>query len=331
MRDFNLVSGNPAPMPPPLPVEDEIIARWGAGAAPLVSICCATYNHVLYLQDALQGFLAQETHFPFEIIIRDDASTDGTVDIAREFAAKYPRIIRTIFERENQYSRGVRPNPAMVPHARGSYIALCEGDDYWIVTDKLEKQVALLNKCANCSMCVAQTVVCKYENNNSVCERILGTEKDYLDFEDIKRTYVHTSTYLIRTDFYKKALDQYAGKIGFSDTALRYILADIGPFVQLKEIVSVYRVTGGGLWTSLERTKQVEWEIELAESFYANFNPKYRTYFSGKLYQLYRLILQSGVYSFNQKGALKNYLRYLHFALKFWAKTIFLKLLSYIK
>jgi len=323
--------GSPAPLPPALRSEGEIIGTWRTTGTPVVSICCATYNHALYIEDALRGFLAQETTFPFEILIRDDASTDGTADIAREYAAKYPRIIRTILEQENQYSKGVRPNPAMLPFVRGMYVALCEGDDYWIARDKLEKQVALLSACAGCSMAVAQTVACKNdESGNLVCGQVMGANKDFLDFEDVKKVYVHTSTYLIRTDWYKRAVAKFSGKISFSDTALRYILADMGPFVQLKEVVSVYRQTGSGLWSSLGRIKQIEWEIELAESFHENFGRQHRQYFGEKLYKLYGLMLFGGKFAFNNKSMPENIVRYIQLALKFWTRRSISKFLRLI-
>jgi glycosyltransferase involved in cell wall biosynthesis len=112
---------------------------------PLVSICCLTYNHAPYIRDAIEGFLMQKTNFPIEILIHDDASTDGTADIIREYEAQYPDIIKPIYQTENQYSKGINPYPAFVyPLARGKYIALCEGDDYWIDPYKLQKQVDFL-------------------------------------------------------------------------------------------------------------------------------------------------------------------------------------------
>ena len=77
-------------------------------ANPLVSICCITYNHEPYIRDAIEGFLMQKTNFPVEILIHDDASTDGTADIIREYEAKYPDIIKPIYQTENQYSKGIK-------------------------------------------------------------------------------------------------------------------------------------------------------------------------------------------------------------------------------
>lgn len=113
---------------------------------PLVSICSITYNHAQYIRECLDGFLMQKTKFPYEIIINDDCSTDGTTEIIKEYAEKYPNIIRSIFHEENQYQKGVRGmfQQFVIPKARGKYVAFCEGDDYWTDPLKLQKQVDFL-------------------------------------------------------------------------------------------------------------------------------------------------------------------------------------------
>ena len=114
----------------------------------LVAIKCATYNHEPYIRDALEGFVMQKTNFPFVAIVHDDASTDGTPDIIREYAAKYPDIIKPIYETENQYSKRDgslrRIMNAAVEASGAKYVALCEGDDYWTDPLKLQKQVDFL-------------------------------------------------------------------------------------------------------------------------------------------------------------------------------------------
>ena len=108
----------------------------------LVSICCITYNHAQYIRQCLDGFLMQETNFAFEILIHDDASTDGTADIIREYEKKYPNVIKPIYQEENQYSKGVNITEKYNwSRVKGKYVAQCEGDDYWIDSQKLQRQV----------------------------------------------------------------------------------------------------------------------------------------------------------------------------------------------
>ncbi len=113
---------------------------------PLVLISCTTYNHAPYIRKCLEVFLMQKTTFPIQVIIHDDCSTDGTKEIIEEYAAKYPDIIFPMFQTENQYSKGIRGLMARFnfPRCGGKYIALCEGDDYWTDSSKLEKQVDFL-------------------------------------------------------------------------------------------------------------------------------------------------------------------------------------------
>ena len=112
----------------------------------MVSVRCATYNHVNYIRQCLDGFVMQRTNFRFEVIVHDDASTDGTTEIIREYAEKYPDIIKPMYETENQYSKDVKAmNIRINNRLTGKYIAICEGDDYWIDPLKLQKQVDFLD------------------------------------------------------------------------------------------------------------------------------------------------------------------------------------------
>jgi glycosyltransferase involved in cell wall biosynthesis len=121
---------------------------------PVVSISCITYNHAPYISQCLDGFLMQKTDFPIEVLIHDDASTDGTADIIREYEKKYPEIIKPIYQTENQYSKGIRISMTYnYLRANGKYIAFCEGDDYWIDPYKLQKQVDFLEKNPEYGMC----------------------------------------------------------------------------------------------------------------------------------------------------------------------------------
>ena len=134
--------------------EDEIIKSWKNNLTnPLVSICCTSYNHEKFIEKNLEGFLIQETSFPFEILVYDDASTDKTVNIIKEYVTKYPNLIKPIYQKENKYSQGIQ---TMVEYnifrAKGTYIAFCEGDDYWIDPYKLKIQIEEMKKYPNLDM-----------------------------------------------------------------------------------------------------------------------------------------------------------------------------------
>jgi len=111
---------------------------------PLLSIVCPTFNHEDFLAQALDGFIAQRTTFPFEVLVNDDASTDGTAQILARYAQRYPGIIRPFYHSVNQYQQGKECTPGLFKEARGRYIAYCEGDDYWTDPHKLQIQVDFL-------------------------------------------------------------------------------------------------------------------------------------------------------------------------------------------
>lgn len=152
-----VVVGDPAPLPLRAPAEDEIVAGWGEDHAPTVSIICATYQHVEFIADALNGFLSQVTDFPFEVFVRDDASTDGTAEIVADFARRYPRIIRAVLETENTWPEK-RAAFLLQPQARGEFVAFCEGDDYWPSPHHLSTLVSALRDRPEASAVFSPTV-----------------------------------------------------------------------------------------------------------------------------------------------------------------------------
>ena len=170
---------------------------------PLVSIRCITYNHEPYIAQTLDGFLMQKTNFPFEIIVHDDASTDKTADIIRIYEKKYPQIVKPIYEIENQYSKRDGSLSRIVDAAvRGKYIALCEGDDFWIDENKLQKQVDFLEVNDDYGLCYTNFKIQK--TTNELLEKQL--KKEYQNFNGPNKLkewlsctpYVGPMTWLIR-------------------------------------------------------------------------------------------------------------------------------------
>lgn len=115
----------------------------------LLSIICTAYNHEKFIKSTIEGFLKQKTNFKFEILIHDDASTDNTATIIKEYEGKNKDLIKVVYQKENKYSKGLSPTIFLLEKAQGKYLAFCEGDDYWIDDNKLQKQVDFLEKNKN--------------------------------------------------------------------------------------------------------------------------------------------------------------------------------------
>ena len=170
----------------------------------MVTIRCLAYNHESYIRQCLEGFVMQKTNFRFEAIVHDDASTDGTAAIIREYAEKYPDIIKPIFETENQYSkRDGSIRRIMNEHTHGKYVAMCEGDDYWIDPLKLQKQVDFLENNQEYGMCYTncnvffqkkQKMIYNHLTRNGVVP--IYTLKDFI----VLRAYTAPLTWVIRKD-----------------------------------------------------------------------------------------------------------------------------------
>ena len=217
---------------------------------PLVSVCCIVYNHEKYLHDCLDGILMQKTSFDYEIIIHDDASTDSSADIIRDYYAKYPSIIKPFFQSENQFSQGV-PICAtfLYPRAKGKYIAICEGDDYWIDPNKLQKQVDFLELHYDYGFVGSYNNVlwpdgriafdpCEYLPKPVVENgwELYGSVIDYAKFGPVTRT--------LTLCFRKSIIDPYMEFI-IGDLVLGTILAEVSNFAKLQDVTAIYRKNVG--------------------------------------------------------------------------------------
>lgn len=223
----------------------------------LVSICCLTYNHEDYLRDTLEGFLMQKVSFPIEILINDDASTDKTAEIVREYEAKYPDLIRAFYQPVNLYSQGKDLClEVLYPQARGKYIALCEGDDYWTEPTKLQKQVDFLESHPEYSACVHNTMLHYCSGNGKDRPLLNHTEDCDVRFEDICNGMsfsFHTSSIVAKKSIIANPQDFfYVGlSYGFGDHPDALWMYVNGPIRCLKECMSVYRIhSGSASWSA---------------------------------------------------------------------------------
>lgn len=248
----------------------------------LVSICCLTYQHEKYISQAIEGFLSQKTNFSFEILIHDDASTDSTAEIVKEYEKKYPNIIKPIYQKENQYSKGVSLSAKyQFPRAKGKYIALCEGDDYWTDPYKLQKQVDVMEKNERCSMCFHSAFILdsKMMNNldiNNLAKpnslRRLQTSKGGFFFEG--GSGAPTASILFRSKLLED-IPNFFYKSPVGDMPLKLILSYLGDIIYIDEPMSVRRKGISGSWNDIiynSLTKEKEYllgMIKMLESYNA--------------------------------------------------------------
>lgn len=233
--------------------QEEIMQNWGVtkSNSPLISVCCVTYNHESYITQTLDGFLMQKTTFSFEVIVHDDCSTDGTADIIREYQQKYPDIIKPIFQQENQYSKGIRTILAsfMYPKCLGTYIAICEGDDYWIDENKLQMQVDFLEQNPAYTMCF-HSVIHHFENGSKADEEFFKLEnRDYTAQEIVRKWIIPTGSVCfhkkyIETEFYQTLIADK--RFIFGDIILFLTMAKEGKIYGMNKVMGVYRRHQGG-------------------------------------------------------------------------------------
>lgn len=218
---------------------------------PLVSICTLVYNHEYYLRECFEGIMMQKTDFAFEVLVHDDASTDNSAEIIREYTAKYPDIFKPIYQKENQYSKGVKVNATyQYPRAKGKYIALCEGDDYWTDPLKLQKQVDVLEVNPEYTMCFARAIE-HYEGGSKEDKLFsLIEDRDYEGIEFFANWIVPTASVLYRKEIFSTLLyREYTNNknIIFGDTPLFLTCAHYGKVRGMSDVVSVYRRHEGGM------------------------------------------------------------------------------------
>lgn len=216
-----------------------------------VCVHCPTYNQSPYIEDCLNGFIMQKTTFPFCVVIVDDASTDGNQEIIKQYAEKYPDIIKPVLLQENHFSQKKSKRPYYSSYDEQSkYVAMCEGDDYWTDPLKLQKQVDFMEANPEYSMCfhkVKLLIQKTGELRNEIDVRDMSGKSTIIDL--VERNYVHTPSVLYRIypDLFKQ--DQNMISCFFGDYKMWLLLANKGNIFKFEDIMAIYRV-GSGVFSS---------------------------------------------------------------------------------
>lgn len=263
--------------------EPQITKNWKYKSPPLVSIACVTYNHELYIAQAIESFLMQETTFPFEIIIHDDASTDETQSIIKKYAKRFPSIIKTILQTKNIWqNKRISPTFTIVfPCAKGKYIAWCEGDDYWTNPNKLQKQVEFLEANPDFSVCHHRIEEIFEEGIKPIKTKII--QKEVATFEDLAATgnFIYTASCVFRNNV--SILPDWFNSMPTGDFILHLFNSQFGKIKFLDENMGVYRVHSGGIWTMKTEEEKNETIICLWKLCRKNFYPRAYREFSEHL------------------------------------------------
>lgn len=236
---------------------------------PLVSVCCLVYNHEPYLRDCFEGFVKQQTTFPFEILVHDDASTDHSADIIREYTAKYPHLFKPIYQTENQYSKGIRVTiQYQYPRAQGKYIALCEGDDYWTDPHKLQMQVDWLEAHPEYSMCCSNAFIQSPKRTLSGARYWKDCDIPIVDMINGIRCFIQTNTFVFKRcllDYYP----EYCKNCHIGDYPLQIWAALNGKVRYFKKKTSVYRYCHSNSFTASIYPKEINSFIKGTKSEFA--------------------------------------------------------------
>ncbi len=266
----------------------------------MVSVVTVAYNHENYIRECLDGIVNQKTNFTFELLIHDDASTDGTADVIREYEAKYPDIIKPIYQTENQYSKGIGMNVTFnYPRAKGKYIAICEGDDYWTDPLKLQKQVDFLEKNEDYGL-VYTDHLNYYQEKGTFIEHHCKQVENIAFLLDRNR--ISTLTTCFRRELLQDYLDNFYPKMPkfpFGDYSLWLYLFSKTKFYLLPEITSVYRVLENSAFHSTDYRKKVFFEKKVYECklfFIETIYPE-ESYLIEKLkYNYFYILLRISIY-----------------------------------
>lgn len=210
-----------------------------------VSVCCICFNQEEYIESTIESFLNQKTNFTYEIIIHDDNSSDSTPSIIENYHKKFPDIIKPIYEKENQYSKGRNILQIAFSYCCGKYIALCEGDDFWIDSYKLQKQYDYFRSHSDCTYCFTNGI--RWDLTTKKYKlffdpKICGNEENkYTLANSWKIKFLPTASVFFPSSNLKKVDKTFWETCPLGDLKLRLFFTGLGYAYLLNEVTCVYR------------------------------------------------------------------------------------------
>jgi glycosyltransferase involved in cell wall biosynthesis len=264
-----------------------------------VSICMISYNHEKYIHDAIKGVVSQKTGFKFELIIGDDYSTDNTRGICLSYQEKYPEIIKLLPSDQNL---GVSVNfTRTLMECKGEYIALCEGDDFWTDSGKLQKQVHFLDSNPEYSFCFhnASLTGGNYQMTRSYFVNNNKGKYDYIDFLT-NDSFPPLSSIMYRN--YPGLLKPFINcSLKARDIILTLLILEKGTGFYFDEIMSCRRLHESGVWSGLNTYNKLNTQIQIRKEYLEYYkNHKFSKALSknliNKLFSLNRILFKEHRY-----------------------------------
>jgi glycosyltransferase involved in cell wall biosynthesis len=232
-----------------------------------VSALVVTYNHARFIAQALDSVLMQEAPFPWEILVSEDASTDGTREIVVEYQRRHPGRIRLLLSERNLRSNRVVARGFEA--ARGEYVALLDGDDYWTARDKLAKQAVFLDAHPECAMCFHNATVVHEDGSRPPWNWTPPQQKPLATLEDIwLGNFIATCSSMFRRGLCGPLPAWYDALFPITDWPLHILHAEHGAIGYLDEVMGVYRYHAGGLYSPFTE----EEKLAQTRQFYETMN-----------------------------------------------------------
>jgi glycosyltransferase involved in cell wall biosynthesis len=232
-------------------------ATWSDDENTKVTVLVATFNHESYVRQCLDSVLMQRIPFRVQVLVHDDASTDRTADIVRQYEKEFPGLIKAVCQETNQYSRGRYADEFLLPLSRGEYIAICEGDDYWTDEYKLVKQVEALDANRECDLCIHRAVMINCADGGQSSIGVYGSQDRVVPLVEIvlkERGQIPTASTVIRAKCFEEAHAFTTARpwLTVGDIYTHFFGARRGGAIYIDQPMSAYRYLAPGSWN--ERT-----------------------------------------------------------------------------
>jgi len=251
---------------------------------PLLTVCLITYNHVSYIEQAIESVLMQKVNFTWELIIADDYSTDGTREIIKKYKEKYSDFIKLILQERNVGA--ARNWLDLITSPKSKYIAYFEGDDYWTDSLKLQKQIDFLEKHDDFALCFHNAII---ENHLSGSKILFHTKKMPLVFsgDDLLKQWLIPTASAVMRNVIPETFPSFFNQATHGDLALFLYVTQYGKLAMLPEVMSVYRLNETGVTNNFKGIKHNLSHIEQCQLMKDYFKPKYWYLFSKRISTYY--------------------------------------------